>query len=307
MKLARFVLVLGIGGCAAGSSGDSAEEIAGKLSIPGALFEYTAEGSGIPCVVFTGSENIGRALYTDELRQHIKFIHADPSNLGPEELKTLTLDDVIEDIERVRATLNIDKIAVMGHSMFGPVPLEYALKYPEHTLGSIVTGALPRTTTEALQAADEYWESSASEDRKAIREANHAELAEKDRSMASRSDLFWDQYEADVPLRFYDPEFDLTPFRQSLTTIVNMDFVNHFWGVLMREFDHTGDYGAIRTPVLVISGKYDFGAPYFLWEDLEGVMPEFRFHLFEDAGHNPMLEVPREFDRVVVGWIESWN
>ena len=217
------------------------------------------------------------------------------------------LDDVIEDIERVRATLGIDKIVVMGHSMFGPVPLEYALKYPEHTLGSILTGALPLTTTEALQAADEYWASSASEDRKAIREANHAELAQRDRSMASPSDLFLDQYEADVPLRFFDPEFDFTSFRLGLTTSVNMDFLNHFWGVLMREFDHTGDYGAIRTPVLVISGRYDFGAPYFLWEDLEGVMPDFRFHLFEDAGHNPMLEIPQEFDRVVVEWIESWN
>lgn len=302
----RFLSVAFVLGFVAGCA-PPVESTAGALDIPGAIFEYTAEGSGVPFVVFTGSENIGHLLYTDELREHIMFIHADPANLGPDRLETLTLDDVTDDIERVRTALGVDRIAVMGHSMFGLVPLEYALEYPEHTLGSILTGALPYTTTEGWQAAEEYWGSSASEERKAIRESNHRELGQRDQSMASPSDLFWDQYEADVPLLFFDPNFDLTPFRQGLTTSVNMDFVNHFWGVLMREFDHTAEYGGIRTPVLVIAGKYDFNTPYFLWEEISGIIPDFTFHLFENAGHNPMLEVPQEFDRVVVEWIESLN
>jgi proline iminopeptidase len=280
-------------------------EVAGPLNIPGAIFEYSAEGSGVPCIVFTGSENIGNELYSGALKEHFLFIHADPANLGPDQLATLTLDRVTDDIERVRTALGVERIAVMGHSMFGPVPLEYALRYPERTLGSIVTGALPFTTTEALEKAAEYWDSSASEERREIREANRRELARRDQSMSSPSDIFWDQYEADVPMRFFDPDFDLTPFRQGLTTSVNMDFVNHFWGVLLREFDHRPEYGSIRTPVLVIAGRYDFGAPYFLWEGMGETIPDFTFHLFENAGHNPMLEVPVEFDRVLVDWIEN--
>ena len=283
------------------------QEISGVLDVPGSLFEYTAEGRGVPCVVFTGSENIGNQLYTDELRRHIMFIHADPAKLGPEELETLTLERVTEDIEKVRNALGVDKIAVMGHSMFGPVPLEYALEYPEQTLWSILTGALPYTTPEALQAAEEYWTSSASEERKAIRESNHRGLAQKDQSLISPSDQFLDQYEADVPYRFFDPRFDFAVVREGLTTSINIDFLDHFGGVLMRDFDHTAEYGRIRTPVLVIAGKYDFGAPHFLWDDLGRVIPDFEFHLFENAGHNPMLEVPQEFDRVVVEWIESRN
>jgi pimeloyl-ACP methyl ester carboxylesterase len=45
--------------------------------------------------------------------------------------------------------------------------------------------------------------------------------------------------------------------------------------------------------------------PLYLWDDVKGIVPEYTFHLFENAGHNPMLEIPEEFDKVVVEWIES--
>lgn len=300
----RVVVPLAVLPALLSSSCNKPVEIAGLLDVPGALFEYTAEGSGIPCVVFTGSENIGRGLYTDELREHILFIHAAPSNLDPEHLAGLTLADVTRDIERVRTTIGADQIAVMGHSMFGPVPLEYALDYPEHTWGSILTGAMPSVTTGSLAASAEYWETNASEERKAIRAANHEALAARDPSAVAPSDLFWDQYEADVPFRFFDPRFDLTAFRRQLTTSVNVDFINYFWDVLMHEFDHTAAYSRIRTPVLVIAGVYDFGMPHFLWEDVVRTIPDFTFQLFEEAGHNPMLEDPPGFDRVVIEWLD---
>lgn len=280
-------------------------QASGRLDVPGALFEYTAEGSGPPVVAFTGSENIGQRLYSDRLRESITIIHADPAPLTGERLRSLTMADVVDDIERVRKTLGVDRIGVMGHSMFAPVPLEYALAYPEHARWSVVTGGVLYTTAEFQGAADEYWATAASEERKAIREANHKALAERDPAGRSASDLFWDGYEAEVPYRFFDPRYDLGPFRRGLTTRTNMEFVNHFWGVVLKDYDRTSAYRAIRTPVLVISGRYDFGAPYFLWDEVAPLIEDYTFHLFERAGHNPMIETPDAFDRVLTEWMAS--
>ena len=75
--------------------------------------------------------------------------------------------------------------------------------------------------------------------------------------------------------------------------------------IYLNHFDNTKNYHKISTPVLVIAGSYDFWAPYYQWNDVKDIIPDFTFHLFENAGHNPMLEVPDEFNKVVIDWIES--
>ena len=112
------------------------------------------------------------------------------------------------------------------------------------------------------------------------------------------------------PLRrlyFLTHSYDFAAFRLGLTTSLNLDFVNHFWGGILKDFDHTSEYGRIRTPVLVLAGRYDFGAPYFLWEEVGKIILDYTFYLFEAAGHNPMLELPKEFDQILIGWMQSKN
>ncbi|HLP72911.1 MAG TPA: alpha/beta hydrolase [Bacteroidales bacterium] len=274
------------------------------LNIPGSIFQYTLEGNGPYIVTFTGSENLGRSLYSNRLRDHVTFIHADPQLMAASSLDTLTMNSVIDDIERVRLYLGVERISIMGHSMFGPVPLEYALKYPEHTKWSILSGALPFTTKLAFDLSRAYWDSSATLERKAIRDENLRHLL-NDTVNKSISEKFWDQYKADVPMRFADPNFDMSGLEEAGRGSTNMAFVNRFWGVVLNNYDNSSKYQGINTPVLVISGKYDFGAPYFLWKDFGKNMPDYTFHIFEDAGHNPMLEVPDKFDQLLIDWISS--
>lgn len=278
------------------------KQISGILEVPGSIFQYNAEGNGIPCIAFTGSENIGHRLYSDDLRNNLLLIHADPKNISTVQLKSLTLETVIDDIEKVRKILGLKKIAVMGHSMFGPIPLEYALKYPNNISYSISTGATPYKTNKYFKAAEEYWESGASEDRKNILKENLSNFQAADMSSLTSGEKFIKQYIAYTPYRFYNAHFDMTELWEGVK--INMDFLNHFWGVLMRDFDNTDRYENIKTPVLVIAGKYDFGAPYYLWDDVKEIIPDFTFHVFQNAGHNPMLEIPGEFNEVIFDWIE---
>jgi len=272
------------------------------LNVESALLTYSAEGAGIPCVVFTGGENIGLKIYSKELKRHIKFIHADPKNISKEDVKSITLDTIIDDIEKARITLGVEKIAVMGHSMFSIIPLEYALKYPEHASHAISTGGVPSFSEKSTKASNEYWETDASEERKEILRRNREKLTEEVMSKLSPSEAFIKQYVADTPLRFYNPEFDMTDLWKGVE--LNVDFINHYWGFIYG-FDNTDKYHMIKAPVLIIAGRYDYGCPYFLYDEIKSIIPNYTFILFENAGHNPMIEIPEEFDKKLIDWMKS--
>lgn len=279
------------------------DRISGLLDVPDALFTYTAKGDGIPCVIFTGSENVGHNLFPTELQEYFIFIHADPSMIDSAMMNDISLDDIVDDIEKLRVSLGIDKIAVMAHSMFGLLPLEYAVRYPENISYAISTGAAPYYTEKRTKAREEYWEAEASERRKNIRAKNLEELQKVDMSNLSQSQQFIKLYTAETPYRFYDPYFDLTEMWEGVE--LNMNFLNHYGGNLMKDFNNTDNYKNIQSPVLIVAGKYDFGAPYYLWDDLKDIIPDFTLKVYENAGHNPMLEIPDEFTRNILEWVKN--
>ncbi len=281
---------------------ETKEEGMKPLDVEGALFTYSTEGTGIPCILFAGGENLGSKCYSKNLKKHIKFIHADPKNITKENVESLTLDTILDDIEKVRKTLGLEKIAVMGHSMFSIIPPEYALKYPDNASHAISTGGVPSFSEKSTQASNEYWEKEASEERKEIRRRNNEALTEEVMSKLSPSEAFIRQYVADTPLRFYDPEFDMSDLWEGVE--LNVDFINRYWGFIYG-FDNTHKYHMIKAPVLIIAGRYDYGCPYFLYDEIKDVIPNYTFILFENAGHNPMFEIPEEFDKKLIDWVKS--
>lgn len=272
------------------------------LDVEGAILTYSTEGTGIPCILFAGGENLGLKFYSKNLKKHIKLIHADPKDITKENVESLTLDAILDDIEKVRKTLDLEKIAVMGHSMFSIIPLQYALKYPDNASHAISSGGVPSFSEKSAQASNEYWEKEASEERKEIRRRNHEALTEEVMSKLSPSEAFIRQYVADTPLRFCDPEFDMSDLWDGIE--INMDFIGRYWGFIYG-FDNTDKYQLIKAPVLIIAGRYDYGCPYFLYDEIKDVIPNYTFILFENAGHNPMIEIPEEFDKKLIAWIEN--
>lgn len=284
-------------------SGYSQKSIPEPLNVPGSIFRYTTEGKG-PVVVTVGAESLVRSLYSNRLRKNLTFIYADPELITGPVSDTLTMESIVRDIERVRIFLGLDRISIMGHSMYAFIPLEYALRYPDHAGWSILSGARPFTTSRASDLSTLYWDSLASQERKSIREENLKQL-KNDSRQRTASERSFDQYKANVPMWFSDPRFDMSALEQAWKGSSNMAFANRYSGVIIRNYDNSAKYQEISTPVLVMSGKYDFVFPHLLWKDFGKQMPDYTFHLFEDAGHNPMLEVPEKFDQLLINWISE--
>jgi proline iminopeptidase len=134
------------------------------------------------------------------------------------------------------------------------------------------------------------------------RERKFADVTEEIMSKLSPSEARIRNYVANIPLFFYDPEFDMSDLWEGVE--INIDFVNSYWG-LIYSIDNTDKFHLIKAPVLVVSGRYDYWAPYYLWDEVKDSIPDLTFILFENAGHNPMVEIPEEFDKKLIDWIKS--
>jgi proline iminopeptidase len=282
---------------------DEKKKISGRLDFHDALLEYTAEGSGSPLVMFTGGENVGQKLFPKELKDNFVLIHADPSKLDSTLINDISLDDILEDLEKLRVSIGVEKIGIWGHSMFGLLPFEYALKYPNNISYTISTGSKPFRNEVSKEASKAYWAKDASDERKRIRAQNWDKLENIDWNALSPTQQFVTSYTADTPFRFYDPNFDQTKFWEGVE--INMAFLYHYNGTLMKNFDNSDNYRNIKSPVLILAGKYDFGSPYYLWEEFTGIIPNLTLKVYENAGHNPFMEYPETFTKDILKWVEE--
>ncbi len=108
---------------------------------------YSVEGSGPPLILIHG---IGASRHSWDglirhLRGHFRCISYDLRGHGksPMPPPPYTLDDLVEDLERLRQELHLERMHVAGHSLGGMIGPAYARRYPQHvlTLGLYSTAA----------------------------------------------------------------------------------------------------------------------------------------------------------------------
>jgi len=288
---------------------ETKEEVtSGTVNIDGFELSYSIEGTGIPVVVLNG-RLYHPPVFSKELRKHIKFIFADVRCFipldTPDDMNTITIDTYVDDIEQTRIALGFDKIAVLGHSAFGFLSLEYARKYPQHTSHAILIATPPYfTTSKYNSAAAEFWESDASQERKAILKRNQEKLTEETLNSVSPDQAFIMGYLANAPKFWYDPSYDASWIVEAFDEF-NVDLVNHFYGVILNDYDITGSFHQITKPVFLALGRYDYWAPFYLWDDEKNKLPNLSYNLFEKSGHWPFLEEQELFDTKLIDWIKS--
>jgi proline iminopeptidase len=280
------------------------QETSGVVSVEGAELHYVIEGKGTPCIGLGHSESQRRIL-SRELRKHFKWVFMDlrhdARSNSSMEISKITLDTYLDDIDKIRRTLGLDKIAVFGHSIHSYLALEYARKYPENTTHVIMTGSTPYRVT--AEAADEFWGSDASDERKMILEQNWGKISEDELSRMSPKERTVKTYMAMTPKIFYDPRYDLSWIYEVVES--NRDVSNHLFQIIFKDYDIAKRHGRVETPVFLAIGRYDYLWPYFTWDERKDVLPNLSYNLFEKSGHFPMVEERGSFDKKLVEWIKS--
>ncbi|MBO9542122.1 alpha/beta hydrolase [bacterium] len=275
----------------------------GLVESDGFQLRYVIEGEGQPALVI-GSAVYYPRTFSEQLRRHLRLVFVDHRGFAPGSTTTDTaafsLDRLIEDVERVRQQLGLERMIVIGHSGHAFMALEYAKRYPEHVSHVVLIGAGPDYGEANSKAADRYFEDLVDAPRRAALERNLALLpAELEAAPERRFITFCIRLGA---RSWFDPDFDAAPLWEDVE--VNMAMFDHVWGTVFRDIDITRGLETFDRPVFLGLGLYDFLVPpHYTWSPIRAKFKDLTVRLFAKSGHTPQLEEPEAFDTALLEWL----
>jgi proline iminopeptidase len=276
------------------------------LAVPGVTLAYTLEGTGVPLLV-AGSSVYYPRTFSRNLRELCALVCMDLPHFAAVardfKRESITFDAYARHLETVRAAEELERVVVVGHSHHGNVALEYAKRYPRRVSHIVMIGSPPVDITGTVKEARRYWDSCASDKRKAILARRRGLLDERSLTDLSPTDAYIAQYVADAPLYWNDPEYDASWLWEGMT--FSMEAV-HAFRDLYQDYELGWDGTSLQAPVLVVMGKQDYAVPHTLWERFLPKHDNITFRLLEHSGHTPQLEQPDEFDHILLEWIRSF-
>jgi proline iminopeptidase len=267
------------------------------VSVKGAELFYSTRGAGPACLVLSG---IGTRPYErqtpSQLSDRLKLVYVDLRGSGRStgEPTDLTFDVLADDLEAIRADLDVDRIAVLGHSILGILAIEYGRRCPGSVSHVITAGTPPSGDIAQVAAkAASFFEEDASSERKRLLRDNLAQLPPD--APLRRAIL------AQTPTRFFDPRFDAAPLFEE--AVSRPTLLQHVMGTLAPGWDVTAGASALRLPLFLAHGRYDYVVPYFLWEDIAPKLPNATLQIFHQSGHQPFFEEPERFAEALMDWM----
>lgn len=282
------------------------------IPIRGASLFVQVVGQGYPLLLMHGGPGLDHTslLPLEPLADQFTLIFYDHRCNGRSEgapLPSMTWDNLTADAEALRQALGFDRWAVLGHSFGGNVALEYALRYPSSLSHLILMDT----------GGDQWWVSQ-----------NAPELLAKRGFSAGAVQAARRFYNGQLtPGEYFPTLFQFigaymyhssplyhprlmglalqaglgppTKYRPE-TTIFGYTQLLAGWTVMER-------LSEIKTPTLVLAGRYDFLFPPEHQAILADRLGNARLELIECAGHNPQIEQPAKVVEIIKGFMRTGN
>lgn len=237
--------------------------------------------------------------------EHYRIILFDQRGCGKStpfaSLENNTTWDLVEDIERLREHLNIEKWILFGGSWGSTLALTYSIMHPDFVKGLILRGIFLCRPKEirwyyqfgAHHLFPDLWEDYCApipvEERGDFVKAYYKRLLSSDPKVREQVAKAWSGWEGGTSKLRFDPElFAIFSADQTADSIARIEchyfvhntfFKTENW---ILENVHT-----IRhIPCVIIQGRYDIPCPMESAWELHRAWPEAHFEIIPDAGHN---------------------
>jgi proline iminopeptidase len=215
-------------------------------------------------------------------------------------LEDNTTWDLVEDIERLRVRLGVERWCVFGGSWGSTLALAYAIRHPERVSSLILRGVFLLTRREldwfyqdgASMMFPDAWarfvEPIPAIERGDMVGAYYRRLTGPDRAARETCAAAWSQWEGDTlslrgpqarPAKFNETEFALAFARIESHFFVNRGFFGED-GWLLNNLAPVR-----RIPGWIVQGRFDVVTPMESAWRLKEAWPEARFEVVWDAGH----------------------
>lgn len=217
------------------------------------------------------------------------------------ELKDNTTWDLVNDIEKIRKSLNIDSWHVFGGSWGSTLSLCYAIKHPDHVKSLNLRGLFLCRKKEIKwfyqegaskifpDAWEHYTKPIPKEEQNDFVSAFYKRLTSEDASVRLQAAKAWSVWEgetsqlvpdADTASKFSVDEFALAFARIECHYFMNNIFVegDDFFFDNLDKIKHI--------PCDLVHGRYDMVCPVESAWELKAAWPEMNLHIIADAGHS---------------------
>ena len=217
------------------------------------------------------------------------------------EIRQNSTQDLIEDIEKLRIHLNLDKIFLFGGSWGSTLGLVYAEKYPNNISGIVLRGVFTATEKEMDHIYNEipkYFPLEYENYVSVMPEPNKVptpdylfnSLNESDENTAKQIVKAWLSYESktnmlEAPDNLLEEILSSSSQRDLLAALkVQQHYViNHCFlenGQIMRDINKIS-----HIPIILINGRYDMYCPPVTAYRLHKMLPKSQLIIVESAGH----------------------
>lgn len=270
-------------------------------------FEESGNPQGKPIVLLHGGPGGG---FLPEYRRYFhpekwRLVMFDQRGCGQSkphaELRENTTWDLVNDIEKLREYLGIEKWAVFGGSWGSTLSLAYSQTHPERCTGLILRGIFMLREKELSwfyqegasyifpDAWEKYIKPIPLAERKDMIKAYYQRLTNPDLQIQLEAARAWSIWEASTSKLLLDPnlieKFGDDKFAAAFARIECHYFVNH--GFFDPQDQLLQNVQKIRhIPGVIVQGRYDVVCPMISAWELHQAWPEAEFIVVPDAGHS---------------------
>jgi len=202
--------------------------------------------------------------------------------VGPAD--TVTVADMVADLEALRVALGVERLDLLGHSWGGYLAMAYGATHGDRVAHMVLVGSAAPKFSETIFLFGQVFP-----ERDMSTPMNEGRATGDQSLLAKAIDVY-------TSMIFYSPEH-AAPWRAQARKLA---FNHHQNGHLGRDMgiqDFTPRLAGFRFPTLVTTGRYDMNvAPLVAWR-IHRAIAESRLVVFERSSHIPFYEEPTAFRR----------
>jgi proline iminopeptidase len=265
------------------------------------------EGKGIPIVLINGGPGGGHYNFHPYFSRAAKFsrvIYYDQRGCGLSSYEKgingeYSFSQAIDDLEKLRKALGVEKWVLLGHSYGGFLAQAYTLKYPENVKGLILVCA--STGMRQLNLKEDR--NSEFITQKEINKFIEIELAVHEKVVNGKLDRIKGK-----EIQIYNKVLNGEWKQQSLYKPTKRQMAEHalyYWKpakdfrdemfVSMNKYDLTKTFIKSPIPTMIIEGKWDLTWNTDKPEKFHNQHPNSKLVVFEKSSHSPYEDEPEKF------------